>query len=164
MTVLSTTVGKNLLEKMEQPSESTRELKCNTWVQLQKQQNDLSSFPRQTIQHLSNLSLCPQLLMLKKLKLTGSMKIYNTFYNKHQKWCPFHQRALECKSRKSRDTQNNRQVWLWSTKWNKAKANRVMSREHTGHSKYPFPTTQEMTLHMDITRWSIPKSDWLCSL
>ena len=29
----------------------------------------------------------------------------------------------------------------------------------TGHSKHPLPTTQEMTLHMDITRWSIPKSD-----
>ena len=25
----------------------------------------------------------------------------------------------------------------------------------------PLPTTQEMTLHMDITRWSVPKSDWL---
>ena len=25
-------------------------------------------------------------------------------------------------------------------------------------------TTQEKTLHMDITRWSIPKSDWLYSL
>ncbi|XP_061260741.1 uncharacterized protein LOC133240253 [Bos javanicus] len=35
----------------------------------------------------------------------------------------------------------------------------VLSREHTGHSKHPLPTTQEMTLHMDITRWSIPKSD-----
>ena len=23
----------------------------------------------------------------------------------------------------------------------------VLSREHTGHSKYPFPTTQETTLH-----------------
>ena len=41
---------------------------------------------------------------------------------------------------------------------------RVLSREHTGHSKHPFPTTQENTLHMDITRWSIPKSDWLNSL
>ena len=29
----------------------------------------------------------------------------------------------------------------------------------TGHSKHPLPTTQEMTLHMDITRWSTPKSD-----
>ena len=31
--------------------------------------------------------------------------------------------------------------------------------EHAGHSKHPFPTTQRTTLHMDITRWSIPKSD-----
>ena len=34
-----------------------------------------------------------------------------------------------------------------------------LPREHTGNSKYPLPTTQEKTLHMDITRWSIPKSD-----
>ena len=26
------------------------------------------------------------------------------------------------------------------------------------HNKHPLPTTQETTLHMDITRWSIPKS------
>ena len=32
-----------------------------------------------------------------------------------------------------------------------------MSREQAGHSKHPLPTTQEMTLHMDITRWSILK-------
>ena len=36
---------------------------------------------------------------------------------------------------------------------------RVLSREPTGHSKHPLPTTQEKTLHMDITRWSTPKSD-----
>ena len=53
----------------------------------------------------------------------------------------------------------NRQVWPWSTKWSRAKANRALPREHTGHSKHPRPTTQENTLHMDITRWSIPKSD-----
>ena len=33
--------------------------KCSTWVQSQKQQNDLGSFPRQTIQHRSNPSTCP---------------------------------------------------------------------------------------------------------
>ena len=31
--------------------------------------------------------------------------------------------------------------------------------ERTGHNKHPLPTTQEKTLHMDITRWSTPKSD-----
>ena len=46
-----------------------------------------------------------------------------------------------------------------STKWSRAKANRVLTRECTGHSKHPLPTTQEKTLHMDITRQSILKSD-----
>ena len=77
--------------------------------------------------------------------------------NTKKKRCPFHHRGLECKSRKSRDTWSNRQVWPWNTKLSRAKANRVLSKEHTGHSKHPLPT-QEMTLHMDITRWSIPKS------
>ena len=28
----------------------------------------------------------------------------------------------------------------------------VLSREHVSHSKHPYPTTQEMTVYMDITR------------
>ena len=67
-------------------------------------------------------------------------------------------------SRKSRNTWSNRQIWPWNMEWSKAKANRVLLRECTGHSKHPLPTTQEKTLHMDITRWSTPKSDWLYSL
>ena len=81
-----------------------------------------------------------------------------------QKRCPFHYRGLECKSRKSRHTWGNRQIWPWNTEWSRAKASRVLPREHTGHSKHPLPTTQEKTLYMDITRWSTPKSDWLYSL
>ena len=30
----------------------------------------------------------------------------------------------------------------------------VLPKEHTAHSTHPLPTTQEMTLHMDITRGS----------
>ena len=33
-----------------------------------------------------------------------------------KKRCPFHHTELECKSRKSKDIQNNRQIWPWSTK------------------------------------------------
>ena len=51
-----------------------KSLKCSTWVQSQKQQNDLCSCPRQTIQYLSN-----QPVILKKLKLNSSMKTYKTF-------------------------------------------------------------------------------------
>ena len=43
--------------------------------------------------------------------------------------------------------------------YSRAKANRVLPRECTGHSKHPLPTTQEKTRHMDITKWAIPKSD-----
>ena len=32
-------------------------------------------------------------------------------------------------------------------------------KEHTDHSKHHLPTTQETTLHMDITRWSTLKSN-----
>ena len=58
----------------------------------------------------------------------------------------------------------NRQIWPWNAEWSRAKANRVLPRERTGHSKHPLPKTQEKTLHMNITRWSTPKSDWLYSL
>ena len=80
---------------------------------------------------------------------------------KTQNRCPFHHRGLECKSRKSRDTWSNRQIWPSSTKQSRAKANRDLSKEGTGQSKHPLPTTQEKTLHMDITRWWILKSVWL---
>ena len=35
----------------------------------------------------------------------------------------------------------------------------VLQRDCSGHSKHPLPTTQQKTLHMDITRWSTLKSD-----
>ena len=55
--------------------------------------------------------------------------------------------TVQCKSRKSRDTWNNKQIWPWSTKRSRSKANRVLPREHTGHSKHPPATTQETTTH-----------------
>ena len=70
----------------------------------------------------------------------------------------------ECKSRKSRNTWSNRQIQPWNAEWSRAKTNRVLPRECTAHRKHPFPTTQETTLHMDITRWLTLKSDWLYSL
>ena len=80
-----------------------------------------------------------------------------------KKRCPFRYRGLECKSKKSRNTWSNRQIWPWNTEWSRTKTNRVLPRKCPGHSKHPLPTTQE-TVHMDITRWSTPKSDWLYSL
>ena len=57
----------------------------------------------------------------------------------------FHHRGLECKSRKSRGTWSNRQIWIWSTKKSRTKANRLLPRECTSHSKHPLPTKREDT-------------------
>ena len=101
----------------------------------------------------------PQPVTLKKLKLNGLWRPTRPFRTNTRKRCPFHYRGLECKSRKSRNTWSNTQIWPWSMEWGRAKTNRVLPRERTGHSKHPLPTTQERTLHMDITRWSTLKSD-----
>ena len=55
--------------------------------------------------------------------------------------------SLECRSRKSRNTWSNSQIWTWSTEWSRAKANRDLPRQCSGHSKHPLPTTQEKTTH-----------------
>ena len=106
----------------------------------------------------------PWPVMLKKLKFNASMKTYKNFKSNTQKRYPFHYRGLECKSRKSRNTWSNRQIWPWNTEWRRTKTNRVLPRKCTGHSKHLLPTTQEKILYMDITRWSTSKSDWLYSL
>ena len=73
-----------------------------------------------------------------------------------KKRSPFYHRGLECKSRKPRNTLSDRQIWPWNAEWSRAKTNRVLPREHTGHSRQ-----HKMILHMDITRWPVLKSDWL---
>ena len=48
-------------------------------------------------------------------EVEGSLKTYKTFLESTPpKRCPFHFRVLECKSRKSRNTWDNRQIWPWS--------------------------------------------------
>ena len=38
-----------------------------------------------------------------------------------KKRCPFCYRGLECKSKKSRNTWSNRQIWPWNTEWSRTK-------------------------------------------
>ena len=71
----------------------------------------------------------PQPLMPKKLKLTGSTDLLELTPKKDS----FHHRGLECKSRKSRDTWSNRQVWSWSTNESGLRLT-VLPREHTVHN------------------------------
>ena len=102
----------------------------------------------------------PRPVMLKKLKLKVVWRPTKPSRTNTQKICAFRY----SKGRKWRDTWSNRQIWPWRTKWSKAKTSRILPKEFTGHSKQPLPTIQEKTIHMDITRLSLPKSDWLYSL
>ena len=46
------------------------------------------------------------------------------------KRCPFHYRRMECKSRMPRDTLSDWQIWPWSTKQTRSKANSFSKRMH----------------------------------
>ena len=63
------------------------------------------------------------------------------------KRCIFHHRRQECKSRKSKDTRSNKQICPRSTKWSRAKTNRILPREHTGHSKHPLQHKRQDSTH-----------------
>ena len=130
-------------------------------MQSQKWQNDLCSLLRQT--NITVIQVSAPTTNAEEAEVDQFYEDLQDLLELTPKKISFHHRELECKSRKSREIWSNRQLWPWSKKWSRAKANRVLPREHTGHSKHPFPT-KEVTLHMDITRWSILKSDWLYSL
>ena len=118
-------------------------------------------FPGQIIHYHSNPSLCPNPWWQRSWSRPVLWRSTRPSRTNPKKKMSFSSRGLECKSRKSRDPWGNRQVWPWSTKWSRANANRVLPREHSGHSKHRPETRQETTLHMDIIKWSIMKSDWL---
>ena len=92
--------------------------------------------------------------MLKKLKVLW--RSTRPFRTNTQKRCPFHYRGLEHKSRKSRNTWSNRQIWPWSTEWSRAKANRVLPRERTGHRNTLFQQHKRK-----LYTWTSPDGQYL---
>ena len=116
-------------------------------MQSQKQQNDLCSFPRQTIQYHSNPSLCPNQQRWRSWSWMVLWRPTKPFRTNTPKRCAFHYRGLECKNRKSGNTWSNWQIWPWSTEWSRAKVNRVLPRECTGHSKLSSNNTREDSTH-----------------
>ena len=114
-------------------------------MQSQNRQNDRCSFPRQTIQYHIIQVYAPT-------SNTEAAKVEQLYEDLQdlleltpKQRCPFHYRGLECKSRKSRNTWSNRQIWPWSTEWSRAKTNRVLPSEHTDHSKHPLHTREDST-------------------
>ena len=127
-------------------------------MQSQKQQDDLCSCPRQTIQHHSN----------PRLSLT-----INAEETEVEQFHEYLQYFLELTPKEDvlfiigywNAKVGSQEIFGITGKYDVGVQNEarqrltILFREHTGQSKHPFSTTHEMTLHMDITRWSIPKSD-----
>ena len=92
----------------------------------------LSHTWRQIIQYQSNPGLC-RISIAETAEAVVLWRPTRTFRTNTQKRCPFHYKGLECKSRQSRDTWSNRQIWSWSPQWGRAKANRVLLRTQRMH-------------------------------
>ena len=164
MTIISTTVGKNLRRNGVALIVNMRVQNVVLWCNLK---ND-----RMISVHFQGKPFSIKVIQVYAPTTNAEEAEVEQFYEDLQdlleltpkKRRPSHHRELECKSRKSRAMWSNSQVWPWSTKWSRTEANRVLPREHTGHSKHLLSTTQEKTLHVNITRWPTPKSDWLYPL
>ena len=91
-------------------------------MQSQKWQNALCLFPRRTIQYHSNPSLCPT-SNAEEIEVEQFYEDPQALLELTTKKMSFHNRELECKSRKSRNTWSNRQIWPWSIEWSRTKAN-----------------------------------------
>ena len=90
-------------------------------------------------------------------------RLRRPFRTNTQKRCPSHYRGLECKSRKSRNTWTNRKIWPWSQ--NEAGQRLIeFCQENTLVIANTLFQQHKRRLHMDITRWSTLKSDWLYHL
>ena len=125
---------------------------------ISKRQNDLCLFPRQTIQYHHNKVYAPT----SNAEEAEVLHFYEDL-----------QDLLELTAKKdvlfiigdcnakvgSQETPGVTAKFALEYRMKQGKANRVLPRECTGHSKHPLPTTQEKTLCMDITRWSTLKSD-----
>ena len=146
MTIISTTVGKNpLKKKWSSPHSQQNSLKCSTWVQSQTQQNDLCSFPRQTTQYHSNPSLCPNYHTRCSRTNTQKDVLFIIGY-----W------NAKAGSQETPGVMGKFGLGIGNEAGQRLI---VLPRARMFIANTPLPTTQEKTLHMDITSWTTPKSD-----
>ena len=90
-----------------------KSLKCSTWMQSQKRQNDLCLSPRQTIQYHSNPSLSPT--------SNAEEAEVEQFYEDLQDLLELTPKKDvlfiigDWNAKVGRNTWSNRQIWPWST-------------------------------------------------
>ena len=92
----------------------------------------------------SNRGLLHCRWILYQLSYQGSLIVRPSRMN--AKKCPFQHRGKKCKV-ENQEIPGKRHIWPWSTKWSKAKANRIVPREYTGHSKHSSNNTRNDSTH-----------------
>ena len=102
--------------------------------------------------------------MLKKQKLNSSMKTSKTFITSTKKRCPFHYRGLERKGRKSEKSGVTGKSGLGVQNEAGQRLTEFRQENALVVANTLFQQTLETTLHTDITRQLILKSDCLYSL
>ena len=115
MTITSIAAGKNPLERNGVAITVNQSPKCSSWMQFQKGQNDHcfqgKSFSITVIQVYATTSNAEEAKVEQFYEdLQDLLEL--TLKNR----CPLHYRGLERKSRKSRNTWSNRQIWPWEYK------------------------------------------------
>ena len=130
-------------------------------MQYQKWHNDLCSFPRQTIQYHSNSSLCPNWLCWRSWSWT-------VLWRPTSPSCNTQKRLLFIIGNWNEKVGSQEQPGV-TGKFGLGVQNEADKRltEFFQETAPVIANTlfqQHKTLHMDITRWSTPKSDWLYSL
>ena len=128
-----------------------KSLKCSTWVQFQKWQNYVSLISRQITQHHSNPSLYPNhwcWVSIAASVKTGCVKTKKPSRTNTKKDIPFITGGWNAKLKSQEKPGITGKFGLVV----KNGAGQWPTECFPGHRKHPFPTTKEMTLHMDITR------------
>ena len=115
MTIISTTVGRNPLEEMEQPPWSTRFQNAVLGCNLKNDRMISVRFQGKPF----NITIIQAYAPTSNAEEAEAERFYEDLEDllklTPQKRCPFHYRGLECKRRKSRNTWSNRQIWPWNT-------------------------------------------------
>ena len=138
MTIISTTVGKNPLEETEYPHCQQKSLKCSTWVQSQKWQNDFVCFQDK----LFNITVIQVYAPTPNAEEAEVEWFYEDLQDLleliSKKDVMFIIGELNAKIGSKEIPESNRQIWSWSMDRSRAKSHRVLPRECIGHSKHLF--------------------------
>ena len=116
MTIISTNAGKNPLGEMEKWRShhgQQKSPKCSTWMHL-KNDRMISVHLQGKPFNITVIQVYAPTSNTEEAEVEWFCEDLQDLLDSTQKRCPFHYRGLECKSRKSRNTWSNRQIWPWN--------------------------------------------------